>query len=226
MFAIAGFLWYWGYNHERGIMAVIGAGVVGGILYDIVLNRGKYVLPKPEEDGINLGSLYGAIVGFAIAIAIIEALLPNHVPREKSLTAFLIALGVKAGGEVASTIRIQLMTRKSDIQYDVKNFKYGKDGDINVEGTLVLADLKKEETAKNKVIHINLKKEGEQRKEKETSRESLTTDDGKFQYTIKDIALGKWESWASWKGDEKFHGAESEHEFFEVKENNEGKKNH
>lgn len=210
---LALFAWLWGFLSGNGIAALIGAGVTGGMLYDVVLNKGKYVLPAPESDGINLGSLYGAIIGFVTAISVLEGALPStSFPVDKSLTAFLVSLGIKGGSEVAATTRITLLKRSSLIRYDVGGLKQSKDAKIKVGGKLILPDTKEPSAAKDKVILVKLKNKAGF----EAIRECLANENGDFSYEFDGIDAGEWESWVSWKGDEDNDAAESEHQLFKV----------
>ncbi len=212
MGVFASVLWIAGYWSSNGGVAVIGAGILGGLLYDLGVTKGQYVMPTQTEDGINLGSLYGAVVGFAIAIAIIQ---PNistgTVTIYTSFDAFLIALGIKAGSEYASSDK--LMTKAaSSISYDAGEVTT-RTQPKTVKGTLLDGQ---GEPLKNKVVHIFVKNaQGDM----EVSRDTVTTDlagNANFTFQLPLLDKGDWESWAAWDGDEKNKAGESAHEKFKM----------
>jgi len=213
MFAVAGSMWAGGYYYGNGVVAIIGAGIVGGLLYDIAVSRGKYVLPTSDTDGINLGSAYGAIVGFAIAIAILQPLFPTPGPTVyASFDTFLIALGVKSGSEFASTTRMELTKDPSSISFDAKELVTPK-GSKTVAGALLDKD---GNSLKNKVVHILLK---DTTAGVQYSRDTLSTDlvNGvNFTFQFPQLDASTWESWASWDGDDKNQAVESAHETFKT----------
>ncbi len=220
MFLVSIALWLYGYQSNNGALAVISAGVMGGILYDIAVSRGEYVLPKPDTDGINLGSLYGAIVGFSVAIAILQPLYATSTPTGASVytsfDAFLIAVGVKTGSEFASTVRMELVKTPSSISYDAKDLKTTSQPKT-VTGALLDKD---DKPLKSKVVHIFVKDTASGGTQ--TSRDTLTTEkmtDGvnfTYQLQLPTQNPTTWESWASWDGDDTNQPAESKHETFTV----------
>lgn len=214
-----------GFLQENIILGVLGAGVFGGIVYDIVVNKGEYILPKVEEDGISLGVIYGAVIGFATAILVIDGALShtnniNSLTLQDSLTAFLAALGLKGGSEFAATQKLMVPKKKAPISLKLSptekvqnGFKKSVDAEkLVVEGEILI----KEKDIVRQVVHLNLKP-----KDKDDIliiRDIFTqeTDFTKFSkdVEVKELLEGPWEAWVTWDDDK--YQAESIHQPFTV----------
>ncbi len=222
--------WIWGgFLGKNYIIGILGAGVFGGIILDIIVNKGEYIVPKAEEDGYSLGVIYGAVMGFITAIVIIGNEF-NHgniagTPYDPIL-AFLGAVGVKNGTEFATTQKLMPPKKKSSISFNLKDGQgnFIEEGityapmdatNFKIEGEILISEKINERQA----MHLNFQKENNILIVKDTS----TNDKNPTKFENIDVSginldKGKWEAWASWDGDDKYDQAESIHRKFELVE--------
>lgn len=198
------------------ILGVLGAGVFGGVVLDIAVNKGKYILPTTEKDGIYLGVLYGGIVGFVIAITTIS----NHsdyLTVSDSLAVFVAATSLKGASEYMTSDTLIKKKKNANICFNLaptekveKGFKPSDPKEeLEVGGEIVI-----KEDIERQVVHLNLKSKDNKliirdilTDEKETKKFS-----GKVE--VKGLLPGNWEAWITWDSDE--FQAESIHQPFTV----------
>lgn len=204
------------------LLGILGAGVVGGIAYDIVVNKGKYIVPKVEEDGISLGVLYGAVIGFATAILVIDGALTagdaSKIGFRESLTAFLAALGLKGGTEFAATTKLMPIKKKASVSFtlNLKDSRKNRIKGIYIQGDTLDAKgeiLIKEETSERQLLHLNFKKEGALFVKDIVTYKDKPTE---FSDELELLESGDWEAWVLWDGSDEYYPAESTHIKFKV----------
>ncbi len=211
-------------SQKIDILGVLGAGVFGGIVLDIAVNKGEYILPATEEDGIYLGALYGAAVGLVIAIATIASHYTNITVTD-SLAVFVAAATVKGASEYVSADTLIKKKKKASISFNLKDdegkvteegviYKSTSVTNFNGEGEILISGKVNEP----QVVHLNFQKDNLLVvKDTQTNAKSLT----KFEnIDITDVKwdAGTWEAWASWDGNDAYDKSESIHRMFTIVE--------
>jgi hypothetical protein len=211
------------------ILGVLGAGVFGGIILDISVNKGEIIVPRQDEDGISLGVIYGAVMGFIIAISVFSNSAIHYagnINLYDTLTVFLAAATVKGASEYVSTDTLTKKKKKASISFNLKDEKEKliEEGStypspdalkFKVDGEILISEVINE----RQVVHLNFKKEGNVLIVKDTP----TNDKNPTKFEDIDISgvkleVGKWEAWVSWDGDNAYDKAESTpHKNFEIK---------
>ncbi|MCX9024819.1 MAG: hypothetical protein OIN85_01840 [Candidatus Methanoperedens sp.] len=217
---ISSSVWICGFSAGNFLLATLGAGVLGGIVLDIVVNKGEYILPTTAEDGIYLGVLYGAVVGFIIAITTISTHYPALTATD-SLAVFAAAATVKGASEYASTDTLIKKKKKVSIKFNLgpdDKFKEGfkKSDKPKVEGAIPIKNADIEQ-----VVHLKIKPKDKDnfvinkdiftQKNPETKFQEFS-DDVEINY----LAEGDFEAWVSWDGNDAYDEAESIHKKFTV----------
>jgi hypothetical protein len=92
------------YQHSVFVTAV-AVGAIGGLAHELAQNHGKYMLPKPETDGVSLGGLFGMILGAIAGIVYVEGIVQGTsttVVDTKFLAGvFLAGVALKGLAEAA-----------------------------------------------------------------------------------------------------------------------------
>lgn len=217
---ISSAVWLLGTMENNFLIATLGAGVLGGIIYDIVVSKGEVILPKVDPDGISLGALYGGALGFASAIMVINSVYQTPSPIvnfNHSLLAFLSALGLKGFSEFSATT--QLMTKKkASIEFNLDpptntckaTTENNNKAKVKVKGQIVI----NENVIESQTVHLNFQKDNNIQISVDVhTNDGTTFDNGEGI----DLEVGNWQAWASWDGSDTYDKAESMHKKFEVK---------
>jgi hypothetical protein len=76
-------------------------GALGGLAHELTQSQGRFIVPRPNEDGVYLGTLMGLVLGAVAGIVAAPTFLNNPTAYTVGFGTFFAGLGVKGAADAA-----------------------------------------------------------------------------------------------------------------------------